>query len=106
MDADPSRSGLSPAQPRRIQVRRIKGWRLPAGSVYVGRPTRFGNPFRVAEHGRAEAIRRFEEWLRQPGGAEILTRARAELRGRHLACWCRLDEPCHGDVLLRLVNAP
>jgi hypothetical protein len=28
-----------------------------------------------------------------------------ELRGKHLACWCPLNEPCHADVLLRLANA-
>jgi len=29
-----------------------------------------------------------------------------ELRGKNLACWCRLDQPCHADVLLELANAP
>ena len=33
--------------PKRIQRRRTKGWRMPEGAVYVGRPTIFGNPFRV-----------------------------------------------------------
>ncbi len=33
--------------PKRIQLRRTKGWRMPEGAVYVGRPTRFGNPFRA-----------------------------------------------------------
>lgn len=32
---------------RRIQRRRTKGWRMPEGAVYVGRPTKWGNPFRV-----------------------------------------------------------
>lgn len=32
--------------PRRIQRKRIKGWRMPEGAVYVGRPGRWGNPFR------------------------------------------------------------
>ena len=31
--------------PKRIQRRRTKGWRMPPGVVYVGRPTIFGNPF-------------------------------------------------------------
>jgi len=30
---------------------------------------------------------------------------RAELRGKNLACFCKLDEPCHADVLLDLANA-
>jgi hypothetical protein len=33
--------------PKRIQRKRTKGWRMPEGAVYVGRPTIFGNPFRV-----------------------------------------------------------
>jgi hypothetical protein len=28
------------------------------------------------------------------------------LRGKNLACWCPLDQPCHADVLLELANAP
>lgn len=94
--------------PKRVQVRRVKGWRLPAGAVYVGRPTKFGNPFRAADlpGGAEEAVRRFEEWLlRSTEGRNILAAARAELRGKPLACWCRAGEPCHADVLLRLVNA-
>jgi hypothetical protein len=31
----------------RIQRRRTKGWRIPVGAVYVGRPSRWGNPFRI-----------------------------------------------------------
>ncbi len=31
--------------PRRIQRKRTRGWRMPEGAVYVGRPTRWGNPF-------------------------------------------------------------
>jgi hypothetical protein len=33
--------------PRRIQRRRTGGWRMPDGAVYVGRPSRWGNPFRI-----------------------------------------------------------
>ncbi len=31
-------------------------------------------------------------------------RIRAYLRGKNLACWCKLDQPCHADVLLELAN--
>jgi hypothetical protein len=33
--------------PKRIQRRRTKGWRMPEGAVYVGRPTKWGNPWRI-----------------------------------------------------------
>lgn len=85
----------------RIQRRRCRGWRMPADAVYVGRPTRWGNPFPVAEHGAQEACRLFEEHLRSR--PELVAAARDALAGKRLACWCRLDQPCHADVWLRLV---
>jgi Domain of unknown function (DUF4326) len=42
--------------PRRIQLRRTKGWRKPPGAVAVPHPTRWGNPYNVAEHGHAGAV--------------------------------------------------
>ena len=33
--------------PQRIQRKRTAGWRMPVGARYVGRPTRWGNPFRI-----------------------------------------------------------
>jgi len=88
--------------PRRIQLSRAKGWRKPEGAVVVARPTRWGNPFLVAEHGRAEAVQLYREWL--AGRAGLLAAARSELAGRDLACWCRPDEECHADVLLAVAN--
>lgn len=91
--------------PRRIQVKRKKGWRMPSGAVYVGRPTRWGNPFRPGEEAaaRAEVVALFAEMfaaLPEPEQAELL----APLRGRDLACWCPLGEPCHADYLLVRAN--
>lgn len=34
-------------RPQRIQRKRTKGWRMPEGAVYVGRPSRWGNPWSV-----------------------------------------------------------
>lgn len=33
--------------PQRIQRQRTKGWRMPEGAIYVGRPTKWGNPIRI-----------------------------------------------------------
>lgn len=88
--------------PERIQRRRTAGWRMPAEAVYVGRPTRWGNPFDWQEMGALEAVRRFRAYIQsQPA---LLQEATQALAGRPLACWCRLDQPCHADVLLELVN--
>ena len=107
-------SKMDPAHtPRRVQMRRSAGWRKPAGVVYVGRPTRWGNPFRVGgrAHGAldpATAVAHFKDALlkgdlRTKDG-EALIDLLPSLRGKDLACWCDLDKPCHADVLLELAN--
>ena len=98
-------------RPRRIQRKRIKGWRMPEGVVYVGRPGRFGNPFDVEGDDHTEAVEWFKWWLdgelQAPWDSRhgpTVKAAIIDLRGKDLACWCRLDQPCHADVLLKLAN--
>ncbi len=106
--------------PVRIQRKRAKGWRLPNNCLYVGRPTKWGNPFTgsdAAEKYRAIVsefpvpVAMFKEWKEAGGNAAMLMalsgRVRPildELRGKDLACWCGLDKPCHADVLLEIAN--
>jgi hypothetical protein len=85
-------------QPRRIQLRRTPGWRKPPNASVVSRPTRWGNPFPVIDGDRASAVEQYRAWLPTSGLNPI------ELRGRDLACWCPLDQPCHADVLLWEAN--
>ncbi len=113
--------------PRRIQLRRTAGWRLPPDTVVCSRPGVLGNPFSAQHFGRAQAVALHEIWLREPDAAALgyaaplaakLDALRAEvlrrlpaLRGRNLACWCRLPAPgardlCHAATLLQLANAP
>ena len=35
--------------PKRIQRKRTKGWRMPADAIYVGRPTKWGNPDKIGD---------------------------------------------------------
>ena len=58
------------------------------------------------QHAHELAVRLFREWITAPEQAGLLEAFRHELRGFNLACWCRLDLPCHADVLLDLVNHP
>lgn len=90
--------------PERIQRKRTKGWRMPEGAVYVGRPTCWGNPHATEECGREEAVRLYRAYLETLGASEAAI-IRLHLRGRDLACWCPLDAPCHADVLLEVANA-
>jgi hypothetical protein len=89
--------------PKRIQRKRTKDWKMPPNTVYVGRPTRWGNPYRVHEGNRQQAVGLFlQSIMTMPMS---LAEVKAELRGKDLACWCRLDQPCHADVLLEIANS-
>ena len=89
--------------PRRLQRSRKAGYRLPAGTVVVTRPTKWGNPHPL-ELGRQEAVRRFRRDLLSGRLGVTVRDVQRELRGRNLACYCPLDEPCHADVLLDIAN--
>jgi hypothetical protein len=70
--------------------------------VYIGRPSKWGNPFVVGKHGsREQVIERYERWVLADA---TLMAALPELRGKVLGCWCA-PRACHGDVLVRLANA-
>ncbi|ADC73234.1 conserved hypothetical protein (plasmid) [Thioalkalivibrio sp. K90mix] len=72
------------------------------GSVYIGRPSRWGNPFVVGRDGtREEVVARYREWLL--ARPEKMEAARRELRGRDLVCFCA-PKACHGDVLIEIAN--
>jgi len=119
--------------PNRIQRKRTAGWTTPRDAlgrraVYVGRPTRWGNPWVVVETQTGWAVnwvgpggwetasaetstRRaaheiavglYREWL--DSNADLTSRARAGLVGRDLMCWCAEHLPCHVDILLEIVN--
>ena len=103
-------------RPIRVQLSRAKGWRMPPGTIKVDRSTRWGNPYRLHGDGYPMtpqvAVGLFSRLLAEEGGwvmREQLTTVddvRRQLRGKHLACWCPLDQPCHADVLLGIANAP
>jgi hypothetical protein len=90
-------------QPRRIQLSRKKGWRMPENTVIVDRRSEWGNPYGVGpEQSAAVVVEKFEAFvMRRP---EWIEAARQYLRGKNLACWCKLDAPCHADVWIRLAN--
>lgn len=113
-------------KPIRIQRKRTKGWKMPENTVSVSRPGPFGNPFTATgcrkagykgddseiAHRCAEAFRLWlgPNWeINWPGpeskaARTILLNRLPELRGKNLACWCPLDQPCHADVLLEIAN--
>lgn len=114
--------------PKRIQRKRTKGWRMPEGAVYVGKPTIWGNPWTIAEASKLfiprfcadVCVREFRAWLEHRSYTDAkrqfpvyekldkqrdeLLRRIPELRDKDLVCWCPLDKACHADVLIELAN--
>ncbi len=122
--------------PTRVQLRRLKGWRMPENTVVVRRPSEWGNPWRMTKatfltgerKGQSDwhvdrgvdanpvyifqdkdkaheaLVTLFRSWVEHPAQENYRARARLALRGKPLACTCRLDQPCHADVLLELAN--
>lgn len=76
--------------------------KAPKDAIYVGRPTKWGNPYSLKdERDRGEILRLYEEWLlSQP---DIVAEVKRELKGKHLVCWCA-PQACHADILLRIAN--
>lgn len=91
---------------KRIQRKRTKGWRMPGGAVYVGRNTRYGNPFRIGEPHPVSGVPMDAEDVCQmyAWGMVNVKPDLSDLRDKDLVCWCSLDQPCHADILLKLAN--
>ena len=77
--------------------------------VYVGRPSKWGNPYSHKEgtlakyktRTRKEAIDKYEQYLLDN---EELMNDLHELQGKVIACWCK-PLPCHGDILAKYANS-
>jgi hypothetical protein len=104
---------------KRIQRKRAKGWRMPENAVYVGRPSRWGNPFDWQDYidqwtnecqARQYAKNDYRDWLHGKVFQWIFDRDwilehLEELRGFDLACYCPLNQACHADVLIEMLEA-
>ena len=70
--------------------------------MYIGRPSKWGNPFVIGPDGtREDVIRKFEEYLML--NPVLVEAAKKELKGKDLVCFCA-PLSCHGDVLSRIAN--
>ena len=106
--------------PKRIQMSRQRPWRVDnPDAVIVARPSKWGNPFAIglwygSSGPNGEWSRSIHIYDRADAAAEYRRAARlghpgipsdlSPLRGKDLACWCPLDQPCHADVLIELAN--
>ena len=70
--------------------------------IYIGRPTKWGNPFVLTnERDRDAIVDQYRKWLRTK--PELVAAARKELNGKILGCWCA-PRSCHGDILARVAE--
>lgn len=106
--------------PERIQLSRKKGWRMPPNTVKVDRTTKWGNPFIPGKDnpmipGRLVEDKRHAFCLYRahaPENEKLVAMAKAELKGKNLACWCPIfgdpnypyEDVCHAAVLLKIAN--
>lgn len=109
---------MNKKNPVRIQRRRSKGWKMPPNTVCVDRSTKWGNPFITGRDGtRKDVVRLFRLLLAgyfcltarcgletQKKYNSFAAKNREKLRGKNLACWCPLNQPCHADALLEVAN--
>jgi hypothetical protein len=66
----------------------------PVSAIYVGRPSKWGNPFKIYIDGtRLEVIEKYRGWITTSRTLDPL-----ELKGKDLCCWCK-PAPCHADIL-------
>ena len=94
-------------KPKRIQLKRTEGFRLPPNTVIISRPSKWGNPFRVSDGLTQQEAKEAFEQLMETGGVAYCNaeNAKCQLRGKNLACWCKIGTPCHADVLLKIANS-
>jgi len=132
-DRDMSQKKRQKMKPKRIQRKRTKGWKMPKNTIYVGRGTKWGNPYIIWKMYRVQrwivsrdctgehyvdnnsyrlavecAVERYRKYICkkiESGELDI-----SELKGKNLACWCPIFNSkgdyceCHADVLLALAN--
>lgn len=115
--------------PQRIQRKRTKGWKMPENTVSVCRPGEFGNPFKIGTWAKIGGTGGFAYlccWEKQYATPDMtfiedsiiatemyiyylekypLSKEKInKLKGKNLACWCKVGDPCHADILLEIVN--
>lgn len=84
-----------------MSITRVVHCKKESYDVYIGRPSKWGNPFIVGKDGtRKQVIEKYKNWILN--NPELL-KDLPELKGKRLACWCK-PKACHGDVLVELLE--
>jgi len=117
----------------RVQRSRRLGYKMPKEVIYVGRGTKWGNPFKLEngnileqtkdgwkafklgnENTVEDVIALFRDLVIDINSHKVNHETREKfqymyynlqnLKGKRLACWCCIESPCHADVLIELAN--
>lgn len=84
---------------------RVVNVRKEQSDVYIGRPSKYGNPYVIGRDGdREKVVRLYKIWFFNPLQQQLREDARRELKGKKIGCYCH-PLACHGDVLAEYVDA-
>ncbi len=85
---------------KRVQRSRKKGYKTPPNTKYVGRGSKWGNPFKVNDNCSLEkSIKLYEQYLKESDLNPLDL-----IEFDNLSCWCSLDSKCHADVLINAIK--
>lgn len=99
--------------PTRAQMRRVRGFRMGPGGVLCCRPGALGNPFNSGD--RWKDLKRYEKWVRKTLNTPYSQLDKQQMMfvdawnervrtATKLFCFCRIDQPCHVDVMRKLLQ--
>ena len=85
----------------------FQDWNFYAHHVYIGRHNKFTgalrskwlNPYNLRDYSRKDSLLLFEWKIRND---MFLMNSLPELEAKTLGCYCQLDIPCHGQILISL----
>ena len=85
------------------QTTRVVHCKRAPFDIYIGRPSKWGNPFVIGRYGnREQVIEKYRAYIL--GNQTLLAAAKSELKGKALGCWCA-PQNCHGDVLVEVAES-
>lgn len=90
------------SEPKRIQRKRTKGWRMPPNTISVTRPGRYGNPYSLADYDMEDSLKFCREYFE--GQLKDDPTFFDSAKDKDVACFCKQGHRCHGDIVLELAN--
>lgn len=109
---EPHRVCIKKAELKKRGIDSLIEWKREAGNHYIGRTLTYyvpgaqgsiyANPFSLKKYSRERSLELYEEHLKS--NIKLMERLPEILEWKELGCWCLPNEPCHGDILLRIAR--